>query len=138
MAKTTVTRLFIGSILAIAAGVILGFAAVIFASANGALVMNGPDVTGVQNNALAWTMVALTLIAGVAMVGGAIGQFVAWIGAVLNTFRLEDKTWFVVLLVLGLVSFGFVAMLAYVVAGPDGTAREAQLPPLGSHVARTA
>jgi hypothetical protein len=58
----------------------------------------------------------------IAIVGGAIGQFIAWIGAVVNTSRLEDKTWFVVLLVLGLLSFGFIAMLVYVLAGPDGTA----------------
>jgi hypothetical protein len=29
--------------------------------------------------------------------------------------------WFIILLVLGLVSFGLVAMIAYVIAGPDGT-----------------
>ena len=52
---------------------------------------------------------------------GALAGLVAWIGAVLNTAQLEDKTWFIVLLVLGLLSFGFVAMIAYVIAGPDGT-----------------
>ena len=57
-----------------------------------------------------------------AIIGGSLGQFVAWIGAVVNTARLDDKTWFVVLLVLGLLSFGFIAMLVYVLAGPDGTA----------------
>ena len=31
-----------------------------------------------------------------------------------NTARLEDKTWFVVLLVMGLLSFGFVAMVIYI------------------------
>jgi hypothetical protein len=36
-----------------------------------------------------------------AIIGRAIGQFVAWIGAVLDTARLEDKTWFIVLLVTG-------------------------------------
>jgi hypothetical protein len=39
----------------------------------------------------------------------------------LNTSMLEDKTWFLVLLVLGLLSFGFVAMLVYVLVGPDGS-----------------
>ena len=42
--------------------------------------------------------------------------------------QLEDKTWFVLLLVLGLFSFGFVAMIAYVVAGPDGTAQSVARP----------
>ena len=64
----------------------------------------------------------LALLGLLGIVAGGIGQFVAWIGAVVNTSRLDDKTWFVVLLVLGLLSFGFIAMLVYVLAGPGGTA----------------
>jgi hypothetical protein len=45
---------------------------------------------------------------------------VAWIGAVLNTAHLPDKTWLVVLLVVGLLGFVFIATTAYVIAGPDG------------------
>ena len=45
----------------------------------------------------------------------------AWIGALVNTSALDDKTWFVILLVLGVLSFGFIPMLVYVLAGPDGT-----------------
>ena len=40
---------------------------------------------------------------------------VSWIGALLNTAELEDKSWFLLLLVLGLLRFGIVAMLAYIV-----------------------
>jgi len=57
------------------------------------------------------------------MAGGAIGQFIAWIGALFNTVQLADKIWVIVLLLTGLFSFGFVAMIAYLVAGPDGTAQ---------------
>ena len=70
---------------------------------------------------MAWTIFGLALIAALAVIGGLIGGLVSWIGALLNTSRSEDKTWFSVLLVLGLVSFGLVAMIAYVIAGPDGT-----------------
>ncbi len=122
MTKQTVTRVFVGSLLALFGGLILMFAAMIAAYANGALIMDGPDVTGIQSTFFAGAMLALTIIGFLATVGGAIGQFVAWIGAVLNTSRLEDKTWFIVLLLLGLFSFGFVAMIAYLIAGPDGTA----------------
>lgn len=121
MTKPTVTRVFVGSLLALFGGLILMFAAMWAAYANGALIMNGPDVTGVESTFFGWSMVALAILGCIAVMGGAIGQFVAWIGAVLNTSRLEDKTWFVVLLVLGLLSFGFIAMIAYVIAGPDGT-----------------
>ena len=121
MTKRTVTLLFVGSLLAIFGGLMLGFVAMIVAWTSGALIMDGPDVTGVQSTFFGWSMVGLAIIGCLAMIGGAIGQFVAWIGAVLNTARLEDKTWFIVLLVLGLLSFGLVAMIAYLVAGPDGT-----------------
>ena len=58
------------------------------------------------------------------MLGGIIAGIVAWIGALLNTVQLPDKTWFVLLLVLGLLSFGFFAMVAYVIAGPDSAQQE--------------
>jgi hypothetical protein len=121
MTKSTVNKLFVGSLIAIAGGTVLSLVAAIVAYTNSALIMNGPDVVGVEPTAFAWSMVGVAIVGGLVMVTGAIGQFVAWIGAVLNTSRLEDKTWFIVLLVLGLLSFGFVAMLVYVLAGPDGT-----------------
>ena len=81
-----------------------------------------------MTTSIRWRVVVLQvgLIGILAMIGGGFAQLVSWVGAVLNTARLEDKTWFVVLLLLGLVSFGFVAMIAYVIAGPDGTVRAPQ------------
>jgi hypothetical protein len=130
MSKSTVTRLFVGSLLAIAGGLMLGFIAVLLGYSNGAFVMNGPDVVRVQSTAIAWTVAVLVVIGILAIVGGVIGQFVAWIGAVLETAQLEDKTWFLVLLLLGVLSFGFVAMLAYVIAGPDGATSAAKQRPV--------
>jgi hypothetical protein len=121
MSKLTVTKLFVGSLIAIVGGVVLLVAAVLLALANGSFVMSGPNVTGINPSAFTWTMVGLASVGILATVGGAIGQFVAWIGAVINTSRLDDKTWFIVLLVLGLLSFGFIPMLVYVLVGPDGT-----------------
>ena len=121
MSKPTITRLFAGSLIAVVGGVVILGIAFILALANDGLVMSGPDVIGINPSAFTWTMIGLATVGVLAMVGGAIGQFVAWIGAVLNTSRLEDKTWFVILLVLGLLSFGFIPMLIYVIVGPDGT-----------------
>jgi hypothetical protein len=121
MSKPTITKLFIGSLIALVGGLVLMVVGLLLAFANGAFQMTGPDVTGVNSTALSWSMVALVVVGALAMLGGAIGQFVAWIGAVLNTSHLEDKTWFILLLVLGLLSFGFIAMLVYVIGGPDGT-----------------
>lgn len=60
-------------------------------------------------------------------------ELVAWVGAVLNTYRLADRTWFVVLLAGGLLGIGsgligFAVMVAYLIAGPDGTGIEAPQP----------
>ena len=105
MSKTTVTRLFIGSGIAIIAGAILAVAAVWLAIANNAFLMAGSDIVG-----------------GVAMAGGLIGGLVSWIGALLNTWQLDSKTWFAVLLLLGIFNLGFFAMIAYLIVGPDGRA----------------
>ena len=125
MSKATVTRVFLGSVVAVIAGALLVFAAVWIAYANGAFVMSGPDVIGVQPTPMAWTIVGLGIVAALAMIAGFIGGLVSWIGALLNTAQLEDKTWFIVLLVLGLLSFGLVAMIAYVITGPDGDRQRA-------------
>jgi hypothetical protein len=130
MSKATVTRVFLGSVIAVIAGAILAFAAVWIAYANGAFVMRGPDVIGIQATPLAWTIVGLGVVAALAMIAGFVGGLVSWIGALLNTAQLEDKTWFILLLVLGLFSFGLVAMIAYVIAGPDGTRESTHRPSL--------
>ena len=124
MTKSAVSRLFIGSIVAFVAGILLAGFAVIAAFADGGFVMEGPDVVGFTGTPFTWWMIGLMVVGGLAVVGGAIGGLVAWIGALINTAQLDDKTWFVLLLVLGLLSFGFVAMIAYVLAGPDGTRRQ--------------
>jgi hypothetical protein len=125
MSKPTITRFFVGGIVAVVAGFVIAIMAVIGAWSGNVLTMDGPDVTGIRQSPYAATMLALLVVGGVAMIGGAVAGLVSWIGALLNTAQLEDKAWFVVLLVLGLFSFGFVAMIAYVIAGPDGTRRAA-------------
>ena len=128
MSKSLVSRLFVGGTIAFIAGLVLVVSAGLIAYFSGALLMDGPDVTGIRPTPQAWTFVFLALLGALAIVGGATAGLVAWIGALLNTAQLQDKTWFVLLLVLGLLSFGFVAMLAYVIAGPDST-RPAQAAP---------
>ena len=119
MSKATVTRLFIGGGLAIIAGGILAIAAVWVAIANDTFVMSGPDVVGLRGGALTWSILGLGVVGGLVAVGGLIAGFVAWIGALLNTWQLESKTWFAVLLLLGIFNLGFFAMIAYLIAGPN-------------------
>ena len=122
MSKTTIIRLFIGSGIAIVAGALLSFAAIWLAISNEVFVMSGPDIVGMNGSTLGWSLIGLGIIGAVAVAGGAIGGFVSWIGALLNTWHLESKTWFAVLLLLGIFNVGFFAMIAYLVAGPDGIA----------------
>jgi len=125
MSKTTVTRLFIAGLIAFAAGAIVAIAAVGLAVVNNVFVMVGSDVVGVRGGALAWSLLGLGIVGGLVIAGGLISGLVGWIGALLNTWQLESKTWFAVLLLTGIFNFGFLAMIAYVVAGPDGRATAA-------------
>jgi len=79
-----------------------------------------------------WALVSFIVLGGIAILGGIVTQFVAWIGAVINTNRLVDKTWFNVLLWVGVASvvlnfiggfgalIGWGLMIVYLVGGPDG------------------
>jgi hypothetical protein len=120
MSKSTVTRLFLGAILALAVGLVVALATVVAAIAGGVVAIGGPNVITVDGEVFAESLPWL-LIAALVFAGGAIAALASWIGALLNTWQLEDKTWFVALLVLGLFSFGWVAVAAYVIAGPDST-----------------
>ena len=122
MSKATVTRLFLGSLIAFGAGAVVAVFAIALAMANDVFVMDGNDIAAIQGGALGWALIGLAILGGLAAAGGVIAGFVAWIGAVVNTWQLENKGWFVALLLLGIFNFGFLAMIAYVIAGPDGKA----------------
>jgi hypothetical protein len=128
MSKKNVTRLFVGALVVVGAGVVLGFAALWAALASDAIDVGGSDVIDVNGGSGAWTALGLVIVGSLAILGGSIAAVVSWIGAVLNTWQLEDKMWFASLLALGLLGFGVVAMIAYVVAGPDGTKQSVARP----------
>jgi hypothetical protein len=121
MSKATVTKLFLGSALVALVGTTLAIAAVSIALANDVFVMNGPDVVGIQGSGLSWALAGLGTASGLAIAGGLIGGLVSWIGALLNTAQLDRKAWFVGLLLLGIFNLGILGMIAYLIAGPDGT-----------------
>lgn len=129
MAKSTVTKLFVGSLIAIMGGIFLMALGGLLALSGTTLVTSGGDVTGVHVSGSAPQMLSIALAGLFVVIAGGVAQFVAWIGALMNTSRLDDKTWFILLLVLGLLSFGLIAMLVYVVAGPDGM----EIPATGQH-----
>jgi hypothetical protein len=120
MSKPAITRLFGLAVALVVAGVVTGTVSVIAALANGAVTFGGPQFVTINVGPVAWTIAAL-VAASLCGAVGTIAAIAAWAGALLNTYRLEDKSWFIALLGSGLVSLGWVAMFAYVFAGPDST-----------------
>jgi hypothetical protein len=118
MSKSRITKLFITAVIACITGgilVTLGW----FAFPEDVFVKKGSEIVGIQGTAFASTMLALGAIGAVALVGAAFAGLASWIGALLNTSALERKTWFIALAVLQVLNLGLLAVLAYVVAGPD-------------------
>jgi hypothetical protein len=59
---------------------------------------------------------SLPELAALVIMAIATTQFIAWAGVVSNAARRHDRAWFSILLVTGLLSFGFIAMLSYLIA----------------------
>jgi H+/Cl- antiporter ClcA len=121
MSKKSVTRLFVGATVAIVAGVVLGVAALWAALASDAVDLGGSNYIDVNGGSGAWTPLGLVILGSLAILGGTVAAVVSWLAALINTWQLDDKMWFASLLALALLGFGVIAMIAYVVAGPDGT-----------------
>jgi hypothetical protein len=126
VSKQVITRLFVGALLTLLVGILIVFGAVLVALADGVISIGGPSGVTVRTDALAG-MVMWLFLASIVILAGSVAAIASWIGALLNTARLADKTWFIVLLVLGLASFGWLAMIAYVFAGPDSSKPSAVL-----------
>jgi hypothetical protein len=121
MSKKSVTRLFVGATVAVVAGVVLGVAALWAALASDAIDLGGSNYIDVNGGSGAWTALGLVILGSLAILGGTVAAVVSWLAALINTWQLDDKMWFASVLALGLLGFGVIAMIAYVVAGPDGT-----------------
>ncbi len=138
MTKSTVTRTWIAGLIVIVAGLFVGFGSLALMLAFGGTFEPAPSGSGqdfVPNmDGVFWTTVSFMILGFTAAVVGGIIQLVSWIGALINTYALPDRTWFVVLLVGGLLSLafgivGFAVMVAYLLGGPDSmAAHEPRLP----------
>ena len=131
MTKSAISKTWVAGVIVLAAGLLVGgvslglmlaYGGHFTPAANG----NGYDFTPTTDGFF-WTMVGLMIAGFIAAATGGIVQLVAWIGALVNTYPIQDKTWFVILLAGGLIGLafalvGFAVMVAYIVAGPDGTA----------------
>jgi hypothetical protein len=138
MTKRTITITWLTGIgVMIVGGLLALFSSLALASHIGVATYNfQPGVNYVPDGTF-WTLVSFIILGGIASIGGIIVQFVAWIGAVVNTNHLVDKTWFNIMLWVGIAAIalslptaglgnlvGWGLMIAYLVGGPDGTAVE--------------
>ena len=88
-----------------------------------AIDLGSDDYIDVNSGSGAWTALGLVIVGSLAALAGTIAAVVSWIGALLNTWQLEDKMWFGLLLAEGLLGLGVVAMIAYVVASSTAQSR---------------
>jgi hypothetical protein len=129
MNKSTVTRTWLGGLVLLAmgllvAGISIGLMLAYGGSFTKAAAGNGYDFVP-SYDSFFWTTIGITIVGFVAAGVAGLVQLAAWIGALVNTYQLQDKTWFAALLAGGLLGLafglvGFAAMVAYLIAGPDG------------------
>lgn len=129
MSKSGVTKLWIAGLIVLVVGLAVGGVSLGLMLAYGgtwqpSVSGNGSDFVPTLNGFF-WTTVGFMIAGCTAAAVGAVIQLAAWIGALVNTYQLEDKAWFIALLIGGLLGFafgliGFAVMVAYLVAGPDG------------------
>lgn len=129
MTKLMITRTWIAGLVVFAAGIVATLVGVILMLVYGGTLTQVAG-TGDYNftpdmNGFFWASVGIIIFGGVIALGGGIVQLVAFIGALVNSYALPEKTWFAVLLIGGVLSLavalvGFGVMVAYVIAAPDG------------------
>jgi hypothetical protein len=131
MKKSTVTRTWLGGLVLLALGLLVAGISIGLMLAYGGTFTKAPTGNGYDfvpsYDSFFWTTIGITIAGFVTAAVAGLVLLAAWIGALVNTYRLQDKTWFVVLLAGGLLGLamgliGFAAMVAYVIAGPDGVA----------------
>ncbi|MGT2461902.1 hypothetical protein [Sinomonas atrocyanea] len=124
MTKGIITRTWIWGIIGMGIGlVVAGVATAIMLAYGGTYVNarsgNGYDFVPTPGGTF-WSTVVFICVGGLIALGGIIAQFVAWVGALVNSYQLPDKMWFLLTLLLGLIGFGLVVMIVYLIAAPEG------------------
>ena len=118
LSKRAITWLFVAAVGCNAAGWAIGIADVVSALASGVVTFGGAQLITVDPGVLGGSVASLgfaALLIGI----GTVAAFVSWAAALRNTWGLEDKAWFVGILGLGMARFGWVALIAYILRGPD-------------------
>jgi len=135
--KPTIVRLFVASLVAFFAAAFITAVTTIILTNNGSIREVNGEVSSIHFGLLGWIAAFIAIIAGFVMIAASIVQLISWIGAILNTWKLPSKGWFAFVLIAGLLSFGYVGMIGYVLAGPDGVAQEEEAAAIAAAPAST-
>ncbi len=141
MTKRTITIMWLVGIgVMIVGGLLALFSTLALVSHIGTLTNNFQPGVTMYPDVYFWTLISFIVLGGIAVLGGTVVQLIAWIGAVINTNHLVDKTWFNIMLWVGVAAIvlslltaglgtlvGWGLMIAYLVGGPDGMAVEPML-----------
>ena len=133
MRKPQITRIWLIGLITLFVGMIIMGVSMGLMFANG-----GSWVWSARNNgydfiprtdSYFWSTLSVMIVGAVIVLAGGVAQLAAWVGALINTYRLPERTWFIVLLVGGLIGLwigltNLAVMIAYVIAGPDGMAEQ--------------
>jgi len=130
MTKPMITKTWIAGLVVLAAGLVVAVVGVALMLAYGGTFT---QIAGTANSytfvptldSFFWSTVVVIVVGGVLAAIGGVVQLAAWIGGLVNSYRLPDKTWFAVLLLGGVFGLafgliGFAVMVAYVIAAPEG------------------
>lgn len=130
MTKPMITKTWIAGLVVLAAGLVVAVVGVALMLGYGGTFTHIAGTANSYNfvptlDSFFWSTVVLVSTGAVLAAIGGIVQLAAWIGGLVNSYRLPDKTWFLVLLLGGLLGLGFgligfAAMVAYIIAAPDG------------------
>lgn len=138
MTKSAITKTWIAGLVVFAAGILAAIVGVFLMLGYGGTFTQGAGTNNYNftpnMNGFFWTTITVIVVGGLIALLGSIVQLAAWIGGLVNSYALPDKTWFLILLLGGLGSFvfapiGFAAMVAYVIAAPDGELYRRAQPP---------
>lgn len=146
MTKSAITKTWVGGLAVFAAGIVVAIVGVFLMLAYGGTFT---QVAGTNNydftpdmSGFFWTTIGVIVVGGLVALIGSVVQLAAWIGGLVNSYALPEKTWFTILLVGGVLSvafapIGFAAMVAYVIAAPDGEPYRQAKAPTGALVPTT-
>ena len=119
MSKSTIARRFLAGVAAFAIGLGLAQASIVYGQAAGVYITNGAAITGLRVAPVGLIMVGLASASALTLLWAALTVVVLWAAALANALTAGRPGWFWFALVLGVLTLGIGALIAYLITGPD-------------------